>query len=254
MNIVIDNIEQFKAFFNVIYDMSSELVELQLYVDRMVCTMLDKTKTRFFHCEYDAKFFDVYSVEDMDSVVIFIEDLYNLLKSCNKTDVLHLEVNESYLIGKIESPNGNSRVFEFVLPMDFVDSPVPPHAEFPTVFKVGVGELKQSAKDISLIGSDLFIFRADEDALNILTDGNIATKYSNRVMVEFEKPINTNVEKSVTSGFTLEYVSQMLKFDKVSKTVKIKLGQDLPIFYTFEDEVMGVRVSGMIAPRTSEDD
>ena len=38
-NIVIDNIEQFKAFFDVIYDMSSELVELQLLYMWKICTI-----------------------------------------------------------------------------------------------------------------------------------------------------------------------------------------------------------------------
>lgn len=249
MNIVVDNIEQFKAFFDVVYDMSSELLELQLKVDRMVCTVLDKTKTRFFHVEYDSKFFDVYSVDDDESVVIFIEDLYKLLKSCNKTDTLYLESNDPYLIAKVVSDKGNSRVFEFVLPTDFIESPVPPHADFPSVFEVDVSDLSQSVKDIALIGSDLYVFNVVNGELNITTDKDIATKYANCIVVDdFEKS-----EYDVSSAFTLDYVKQMLKFNKISKKVKIKLGNDLPIFYSYNDDVMGVRVSGMIAPRISEE-
>ena len=86
VNIVIENVEQFKTFFNVIYEEATELLELQLHPDRMVCTVLDRTRTRFFHVEYETKFFSLYSVEDMESVVVFVEDLHNLLKSVNKTD------------------------------------------------------------------------------------------------------------------------------------------------------------------------
>ena len=248
MNIVISNIEQFKTFFDVIYDIASESVELQLHPTRMVCAMLDKTRTRFYHVEYDAKFFDVYAVEDMDSVVVFIEDIHNLLKSCNKKDTLHLEINESYLIAKIESENGNSRLFEFVLSSDFVDSPVPPHAEFPTVLEVGVGDLKQSIKDIGLVGSDLYVFNIKDESLFITTDDTIATRYKCDInCVDFEKASDGS------SAFTLDYVGQMLKFEKISKNVVLKLGGDLPVFYTFEDELMGVRVNGMIAPRISEE-
>ena len=249
MNIVIDNIEQFKVFFDVIYDMSSELVELQLHNDRMVCAMLDRTRTRFFHVQYDADFFSTYDVdENTTSVTVFLEDLHNLLKSTNKKDTLYLEVNDPYLVAKIESENGNTRLFEFVLPTDFVDSPVPPHAEFPAVFEVDTGILKQGVKDIGLVGTDLFIFVVNDGALTLTSDNTTSTKYANTVDIELEES-----SEKVSSGFSLEYVAQMLKFDKISKRVKLKLGDDLPIFYTFEDNIMGVSVNGMIAPRISEE-
>lgn len=248
MNIVISNVEQFKSFFDVIYDMSSELVELQLHSDRMVCAMLDRTKTRFFHVVYDAEFFDVYDVEEMDSVTVFVQDIHNLLKSTNKKDTIHLEINDTYLISKIESPNGNTRVFEFVLPTDFVNSPVPPHADFPVVVNVNVEDLKQSVKDIDLVGTDLFIFVVNNGTLTMTSDNDSAVKYANSVPVELEDPTST-----ARSGFNLEYVSQMVDFRKISKTVELKLGDDLPVFYKFQDEIMGVTVTGMIAPRISEE-
>ena len=248
MQIVVDNIEQFATFFNVVYDMSSELLELQLFQDRMVCSLLDRTKTRFFHVVYDADFFDVYDIDDVSSVVVFVEDLHKLLKSVNKKDVLFLEVNDPYLVAKIESVNGNSRIFEFVLPTDFMESPVPPHADFPVKFEVGVGDLETSVKDIGVIGSDLFTFNVGDDNLTITTSTEIATKYANIIPISLE-----NLE-NVSASFTLDYVEQMLKFKKISKTVELKIGQDLPIFYEFNDEIMGVKVIGMIAPRISEEE
>ena len=101
MEIVVDNIEQFKVFFDVIYDMASDLVELQLLPDRMRCAMLDKTKTRFFSVDYESRFFDVYAVEGTESVIVFIEDIHNLLKTTNKTDTLYLHLNDPYLSAKI---------------------------------------------------------------------------------------------------------------------------------------------------------
>lgn len=245
--IVIDNIEQFKVFFDVVYDMSSEILELQLFPERLVCAILDRSRSRFFHVEYDIDFFENYDVTEFQSIVVYVDDLYKLLKSTNKTDVLMLEVNDPYLVAKIVSKNGNSRVFEFVLPSDFVDSPTPPHADFPSEFEVDVGGLKQSVKDINLIGSDLFTFVVNDDKLTAKTDESVVTNYAS------EMEINPFRKAEVSSSFTLDYIAQMLKFEKINKTVKIKMGQDLPVFYTFEDDIMGVRVDGMIAPRISED-
>jgi len=248
LQIVIDNVEQFKTFFDVIYDMASELVELQLHPDRMVCAMLDRTKTRFFHVVYEEDFFDKYVIDDVESIVVFVEDFHKLLKSTNKKDTLILEINDPYLTAKIINDNGNSRIFEFVLPSDFIDSPAPPNVDLPHIMECDVGDLEQSVKDIELVGSDLFIMVADGSHLNIVTDKDIATKYANTIDVEYEKTGDTS-----SAGFTTDYIKQMLKFKKINKEVKLRIGDDMPLFYTFKDELMGVTVNGMIAPRISEE-
>ena len=248
MQIIIDNVKQFKTFFDVIYDMASELVELQLFPDRMVCSILDRSRTRFYHVEYKDEFFDEYIIDEVSSITVFVEDFHKLLKASNDKDTLIIEINDPYLVAKIVSENGNSRLFEFVLPTDFIDSPNPPHLDLPTICECDVGELKQAVKDIGLIGSDLFSFNVTDNGLVILTDKDLATRYANNIDVEFESSENG------TSNFNLEYIGQMLKFDKISKTVMLKLGQDMPVLYAFKDELMGVTVSGMIAPKISEEE
>lgn len=248
MQIVVDNIEQFKSFFDVVYDMSSELLELQLFPERMVCAVLDRGRTRFFHVEYRADFFDVYDVDDATSVIVFVDDLYKLLKMANKTDILHLEIDDPRMIAKLESNSGNSRIFEFVLSSDFTDSPTYPQLDFPVVLEVDVGDLNQSAKDIKVIGSNQYKFVINKDSLTVMTDDTLSTKYAHTIDVDVD------VDNVVSATFTLEYVMQMLKFNKISNTVTIKIGDDYPLFYTFADDLMGVRVNGMIAPRISEDE
>ena len=248
MQIVIDNIEQFKAFFDVVYDSVADLLELQLYPDRMVCSVLDRGRTRYFHAVYEEDFFDLYVIDDVQSITVFIDDLNKLLKSANKKDTLILELNDEYLVGKIESDTGNTRLFEFVLPSEDIDSPNPPSLELPMVLECNVDELKQTAKDINLIGSDLFTFVADGNLLTVMTSNDVPTKYASTLDVDYESSSDT-----VLSSFALDYINQMLKFDKICKTVKLRLGEDAPVLYSYKDDLMGVTVSGMIAPRMSEE-
>lgn len=230
-----------------VYDTASEVVELQLFPDRMVCNILDRARTRFFHVTFNDEFFDEYVIDNVQSITVYVEDFYKLLKSCNNKDTLFLELNDPYLVGKIMSENGNSRIFEFVLPSEDIDSPNPPSMDLPSVMYCDVNDLKQSVKDIGLIGSELFKFNVTDDGLVIMTDSDLATKYASTIDVDMEKSEN------VSSMFSLSYIGQMLKFDKIAKTVKLKIGSDMPLFYIYEDELMGVVVSGMIAPRLSED-
>lgn len=254
MEIVIDNIEQFKNFFDVIYESSSDSLELRLFPDRMVCGVLDRSRTRFFHAEFKEDFFDVYTIDDLESVVINIDDINLLLNTCNKTDTLSLEINDPYMVAKISSENGNSRVFEFVLPTDTVDTPSTPHLDLPFEFKCDISNIKQSVDDITKItniaGQDLFVFNIINKELNITTSDDTNTKYVNIIPVTFEKESDENV----ASQFTLEFIKQMTKLNKISKEVTIKLGNDMPMFFTFEDALMSVKISGLVAPRISEEE
>ena len=86
--------------------------------------------------------------------------------------------------------------------------------------------------------------------LNITTSDDTNTKYVNIIPVTFEKESDENV----ASQFTLEFIKQMTKLNKISKEVTIKLGNDMPMFFTFEDALMSVKVSGLVAPRISEEE
>lgn len=250
MQIVVDNIEQFKSFFDVVYDSASDIVELQLFPDRMVCAILDRSKTRFFNVVFEEDFFDVYAIDDVESIMVFVDDFNKLLKSCNKKDTLYLEVNDPYLVAKVESDNGNSRLFEFVLPSDFIESPTLPTLDFSAECNVSVGDLKQSVNDISLLGSDKFTFVADGNLLSIITSKDIPTNYVNTLTVDYE----SFKDETVSASFKVDFIKQILKFDKIEKNVKLKIGENMPLFYIFKDELMGVTVSGMIAPLLSEEE
>lgn len=241
----IDNFEQFKIFFDVIYDIT-ELIEIQLFTDHITCSILDKAKTRFMSVTYQDDFFAVYEKGDEDSVVLFVEDLHKIIKSVSKIDYVLLETNDNYLICKLESDNGNSRVFEFVLPSEFIDSPQPPSINFPASFELNLKDLKQSINDLKVIGSDEILFKTLDNTLNISAGIEVTANYVYVINLQ-DECVN------VTSRYSINYLEQLLKFNKISKCGTFKIGDDYPIVYSFKDEVMGVEVTGMIAPRLEID-
>lgn len=246
MLLEIDNFEQFKVFFDVVYDIT-DLVELQLFRDHMTCSILDKAHTRFMTVEYKKEFFSVYEVDDVESVTLFVEDLHKIIKSASKIDNVILETNENYLICKFESKNGNSRVFEFVLPAEYVESPQPPSIPLPVSFKLQLNDLKQGLKDLDIIVSNEIVFTSNDGLLSLTSGTEVSANYSSNINV------NTGDTGSLSAKFSKEYIDQLLKFDKVNKTVEFKMGDDLPLLYTFEDDIMCVKVDGLIAPRLEVD-
>lgn len=245
MLLEIDNFEQFSVFFDVVYDIT-DLIEFQMFRDHMVCSILDKAHTRFMSVEFKKEFFSVYEVDDAESITLFAEDLEKIIKTSNKTDTVLMQTNEDYLVCKFES-NGNSRVFEFVLPPDYIESPHPPSISLPVNVDLTVVDLKQGIKDLKVLGSDKIVFTAKDNLLNITAGVEITSNYTYSIMVDNDD------EASYSSMFSLEYIEQLLKFDKISKTGRFSMGENHPLLYSFEDDVMGVKVEGMIAPRLEAD-
>lgn len=242
MMLEIDNFEEFKVFFDVIYDIT-ELIELQLFKSHMVCSILDKAHTRFMSVEYKSDFFPVYEVDDVESITLFAEDIHKIIKSASKIDNVFLKTNNNYLICKLESQNGNSRVFEFVLPADHIESPQPPSLSLPVKFGVELNDIKQGIKDLKIIGSDEIQFTVNDDCLSITAGVETNTNYS--LMIQ----LRDRYDEPVSSRYTLAYIEQLMKFDKVTKWVELEMGNDFPLLYTFDDDILGMKVTGLIAPR-----
>ena len=253
MKIVVSNIEQFRVFFDIVYDVANEILELKFYLDHMTCAVLDGGKTRFFYVEYEMKFFDEYDVDEVESVCVSLEDMYKLLKLANKTDTLTISFNDAIMSAELESTKGNKRLFEFVMPNDYIDSPPLPQLQLPGHIEIETSDIKQSVKDISLVGTEIFQFVLSEDTVTLMSDtmsdihSTSSVKYAQVIEAE------TGVDEVLAVRFTSKFIEQMLKFDKISKTVLIDIGE-LALMYKFEDELMGVTVHGMIAPRIEVED
>lgn len=242
MLLEIDNFEQFRVFFDVIYDVT-ELIELQLFQDKMVCSILDKSHSRFMSATFKKDFFSLYEIDDVESVTLFAEDVYKIIKSSTKIDNVVLQTNDDYLICRFEGKNGNSRIFEFVLPSDHTTSPQPPSLTLPIKFDLNLIDLKQGLNDLKTIGSTEVQLNVTDEMVSITTGIETTTNYVSNI------PTDVEVDSPVSSRFSLEYVAQLLKFDKISKVVEIKTDNNFPLIYSFKDEIMGVEINGMIAPR-----
>jgi hypothetical protein len=64
--------------------------------------------------------------------------------------------------------------------------------------------------------------------------------------------IEGSFDTDSVSRYSLEYIEQLLKFDKLSKVVELKTGDDYPLVYSFKTD--GIEIKGLIAPRIEVED
>lgn len=240
----IDDVKQFKVFFDVIHEDTS-VIEFQVFNDKIICSVLNKSHTNFYKVTFSREFFSVYDVGDVELFSVDIDDLYKLLKSIKTGDLL-LEVNGNYLVATVTSPEGNRRIFEYVLQDNYSQIPQFPTIVFDTEFEVNTVDLNQSVTDLNLIGTDRYKMAVNGDSLFISSSEDSMTKYSHEIYIDPEIPT-----KMISSVYYVDYIEKILKFNKVNKVVEIEFGDTKPLKYTYNGD--NVLIEGLIAPLLVEE-
>lgn len=241
MLIEVFDIEPLKNFFNLIYD-SATIVEMKLDQEKLSISLLNNSHIAFYSLEIAKEFFGDYSIQDNESILIFVEDFYKIIKTARKDDVLIMKSDDIHLDCVFEN-DGNRRVFEIPLAEDYGDSPIPPIISYPIEFMVNLGDLKQPCEDLDkIIKTDRFKMNVEKGFLNVVSPDDAMTRYENSIVTD------NDYEMRVTSTFNIQYMLQLQKLSKISKEVLMKVGDDIPLTWIMTSPDEMVKVSGLIAP------
>ncbi len=241
MLLEIFDIEPFKNFFDLIYD-SAQIVELKVGSENLSISLLNNSHIAFYNVVFDKAFFGEYGFRESERVLVFVEDLYKILKSSHKDDTLLLETNDSNLICVFEH-DGNRRVFELPLAEDYGDTPIPPSIEYPTEVTLNVLDLKQPCTDLDkIIKTDRFKIVLDGEEFNVVAPSDAMTKYQNTIIVD------NDYDGSLSSIYNIQYISDLLKLSKISKSVLLKIGDGVPLTWIMKSSDDLIEVSGLVAP------
>lgn len=235
----ISDINSWKNFFDLIFD-NCTVIELKLDQKKCKMTVLNNSHVAFYDAEYTKDFFDVYDVTDIESVLVYVEDFYKILKSAHKNDVLMLESDEETLKITLEH-DGNHRVFELPLGEEYGSVPPLPSIEYQATFTLTLDDLKLPCSDLDkIIKTNKFTMETESDELSIVSPVDSLTKYKQTI----------NIEKceSTKSVVDLSYIQQLLKLGKIDDVVELSIGRDVPVKWYVESPLEDVKITGLIAP------
>lgn len=245
MLLEIFDIEPLKRFFDLIFD-SASVVELKLDTEKMSISLLNNSHVAFYNLVLSKEFFGDYQINGVESVLVFVEDFYKILKSSKKSDTLTLKTDEANLVCVFEH-EGNRRIFELPLAEDYGQSPTPPSIDYPTEFTINLDELKQPVEDLDkIVRTDKFKITLINDELSVIAPLDSMTKYNNILSVE------TNNLDTISSTYNIEYIKSLQKLSKISNKLLIKIGDELPLTWIITSPDDLVKVSGLVAPIIEE--
>ena len=241
----ISDINSWKNFFDMIFD-SSTIVELKLDQEKCKITLLNNSHIAFYDVEYTKDFFDVFDVDGVESVLIYVEDFYKILKSVKKDDVLILESDENTLKVIFEH-DGNRRLFELPQGEDYSDVPPLPSIEYEGTFILSIKDLEAPVNDLdSIIKTNKFTMITDSDELKIISPTESMTQYLQVINID-----NTISNKVIVD---LNYVKQLLKLKKISDIVEFSIGENKPLKWKVVSPFEDIKLTGLIAPIIEEEE
>lgn len=247
MLLEIYDIEPLKKFFDIIYESANDTIEIKIEPEKLSISLLNNSHVAFYGLEMSKDFFTRYE-SDIDSIFVFVEDFYKILKSSKKNDVLIISSDDNYLQLIFENEN-NRRVFELPLADEVNGSPVPPSIEYNNVFDVNINDLKEPCNDLSkIIKTDRFKMTVMDTELIISAPTESMTQYSDNIS------LNNNIIKPCSTTVDVDYIMEILKLSKINDTVTFKLGETMPLTWNICSPDDLVKINGLIAPIIEEEE
>lgn len=233
------NINSWKNFFDLIFD-SSTIIELKLDQEKCKISLLNNSHVAFYDAEYSKEFFDTYEVDDVESILVYVEDFYKILKSAGKDDILVLESFDDTLKIIFEH-DMNRRVFEIPLGEDYNTSPPLPDIGYNGSCTVLLKELEKPCTDLDkIIKTNKFTCKVHDGHIHITSPTDSLTQY--------EQIFDTDGDFTGQVIVDVAYMQQVLKLSKIDKVVELYLGDGVPLKWKVESPMGDVSITGLIAP------
>lgn len=229
------------------FDAISSIVdEVQMHADEegLRLDALDRSHITFVHLELKSNVFDEYTCDESLKINVDTEELMKVLKRSKAEDMVELTVDEGNLIITFEGEA--RRTFKIRLIDIEYEAPTPPELDYPTEFEIPFSLLKNSVQDIEIV-SDKISLIVDQDKLIAAAEGEFGD-------ARIEYLHGEKINEKAKSVFSLEKIKEMLKADKFSETVSIRLGNDMPLHLSLKMASDEGELSFLLAPRIESEE
>lgn len=232
-----------KTSFDAISSIVDE-VQMQADSEGLRLDALDRSHITFVHLELKNGLFDEFICDEPLKINVDTEELMKVLKRSKSDDIVELSVDEGNLIIIFEGEA--RRRFKIRLIDIEYEAPSPPGLEYPTEFEVPFVLLKNSIQDIEIV-SDKIVLMVDADKFVAEAEGEFGDA---KIEYLHGEKIDTNAK----SVFSLEKIKEMLKADKFSDIIVLKLGNDMPLNLSLKMVSEEGELSFLLAPRIESEE
>lgn len=238
----INDVKLIQSIFDAISKIVDE-VQLQTDSEGVRLNALDRGHIAFVNLVMKVSAFDEFICDEPEKINIDTNELMKVLKRSKSDDRVLMSLDEGNFIITFEGEA--KRTFKIRLIDLEYDSPKPPVLLYASSVDVPFKILKDACADIKLFSNKINI-KTDAEKIYFYTTGQFG---DSRTEYGHDSIINEEAE----SVFSLERVEEMLKADKVTDTLNIELGNDMPISLHLKNLSEDILLNFLLAPRIEQE-
>lgn len=193
-------------------------------------------------------FFDEFNVQGEIKMGLDLSRFCTILKRGGGSDSMFLKLSSESSALEIKFENSSTRTFRMPLIEVSEEELKVPSLDFPAMVEIEPKILEEAIKDAEIV-SDHVVFSIDGENFYIAAGGELGeaeVKISKNEAISFSVSPPSGEEK-VKSMFSIEYLKDMIKASDIASTVRIHLGNNIPVKLEFI--ASGVELSFLLAPR-----
>jgi proliferating cell nuclear antigen len=205
---------------------------------------MDPAHVALVDFEMKKEAFERYEVEGVLTLGLDLERFNTILKRASASDPITLELKEKKNTLKILfQSEGRERRFEMPLIEVSEEELKTPNLTFSSEVEIDPKILSEGIKDAEVV-SDHVILMVDPEFFILAGKGDLGNV---EVKVAKEEAIAFECREEARAMFSIEYLKDMVKASDISNTVKISLGNNIPVQMDFLTP--NGRLSFLLAPR-----
>lgn len=194
--------------------------------------------------------FTEFKITDALDIALNLNNLKQILKRIGQNDVVTLEVQEG---SKLKITIAGTTTRRFMLPIIALDEKEQktPNLTFPMTITMPVSMLSEAVEDASIVADSLLMF-SDSKKFMVSAVGDLNNAEIEISGEDENVEIVSELQDTVKSRYSIEYLKKMIGGSKVSDKVKIQFNKDYPLKleYVSTDKV---QLSFILAPRVEHD-
>jgi proliferating cell nuclear antigen len=204
---------------------------------------MDPAHVALVDLEVKKEAFDEFEVGETLVLGLDLDRLDTILKRAGGGDRISLDLDAENNMLRIKFRNSSTRTFNLPL-IDVSEEELKvPSLEFPSVIEMDPKIVSEGIKDAEIV-SDHVILKTDKENLYINARGDLGNV---EVKVAKDEAKSFEVSESVKSMYSIEYLKDMIRASDIAESVKISLGENIPVKMDFIAE--NARLSFLLAPR-----
>lgn len=245
MKLTLNEIKYFKEPITIISDLVNEAT-FKIYKDRIELIAMDPANVSMVIFKLLSSAFKEYDVKEPLEISLNLDNLKQVLRRTNPSDELTLELENNKL--RLDIKGNSKRTFHLsLLNLEEKQQKIP-DLKFPLKIETSTSLFDEAIEDISIV-SDSVSFFVDEDKFSIEALGNLTTA---KVDLIKDDQTSIEIEESVKSKYSVEYLKKIIKGSKLSDKVVLQFNKDYPLkaSYKITDKLL---LEFILAPRVAND-